>query len=130
MLNDQQKRLVVSSLEFDDDAFEGDVPDIFGQDLLMLPLDLTAQQTKKILKHQTDMEINALKINMKILYQLIDLKDEIVQDTPDESKLDKVILTIVDLGNQLLDNRVKHFLKSKDVLTPAQKQRLIHAIVI
>ena len=96
----------------------------------MLPLDLTTEQTKKILKHQTDMEINALKINMKILYQLLDLKNEIVQDTPDESKLDKTILTIVDLGNQLLDNRVKHFLKSKDVLTPAQKQRLIHAIVI
>lgn len=130
VLNDEQKRLIVSSLKFDDDAFEEDVPDIFGQDLLMLPLDLTTEQIKKILKHQTDMEINALKINMKILYQLLDLKNEIVQDTPDEAKLDKTILTIVDLGNQLLANRVKHFLKSKDVLTPAQKQRLIHAIVI
>ena len=130
VLNEEQRRLVVSSLEFDDDAFEEDVPDIFGQDLLMLPLDLTTEQIKKILKHQTDMEINSLKINMKILYQLLDLKNEIVLDTPDEAKLDKAILTIVDLGNQLLGNRVKHFLKSKDVLTPAQKQRLIHALVI
>jgi Spy/CpxP family protein refolding chaperone len=130
VLNEEQRRLVVSSLEFDDDAFEEDVPDIFGQDLLLLPLDLTTEQIKKILKHQTDMEINALKINMKILYQLLDLKNEIIHDTPDEAKLDKAILNIVDLGNQLLDNRVKHFLKSKDVLTPAQKQRLIHAIVI
>ena len=41
ILNAEQRRLVVSSLEFDDDAFEADVPAIFNQDLLMLPLNLS-----------------------------------------------------------------------------------------
>jgi Spy/CpxP family protein refolding chaperone len=130
ILNPEQRRLVVSSLEFDDDAFEADVPAIFNQDLLMLPLNLSTEQIKKILKHNNDMEVTALRINLEILYQLIDLKDEVVKDTPDEGKLDKGILTIVDLGTRLLDNRVKHFLKSKDELTPVQKQRLLHSIVL
>jgi hypothetical protein len=76
------------------------------------------------------MKIKALKINLEILYQLVDLKNELIIAEPDSPKIDKFVLKLVDLGTKLLDNRVKYFLKSKDVLTAAQKKRLIHAIMM
>jgi hypothetical protein len=99
-------------------------------DILTLPLDLTTKQIKKILNYQTDMKIKALKINLEILYQLVDLKNELIIAEPDSSKIDKFLLNLVGLGTKLLDNRVKYFLKSKDVLTVAQKKRMIHAIMM
>jgi hypothetical protein len=76
------------------------------------------------------MKIKALKINLEILYQLVDLKNELIIAEPDSSKIDKFLLNLVGLGTKLLDNRVKYFLKSKDVLTVAQKKRMIHAIMM
>lgn len=130
ILTNEQRKQVVSALEFDDDAFEGDLPEIIDLDILTLPLDLTTKQIKKILNYQTDMRIKALKINLEILYQLVDLKNELIIAEPDSPKIDKFVLKLVDLGTKLLDNRVKYFLKSKDVLTAAQKKRLIHAIMM
>jgi len=130
MLTSAQRKLVVSTLEFDDDSFEGDLPEIIDLDILTLPLDLTTKQIKKILNYQTDMKIKALKINLEILYQLVDLKNELIIAEPDSPKIDKFVLNLVDLGTKLLDNRVKYFLKSKDVLTTVQKKRLIHAIMM
>jgi len=130
MLTSAQRKLVVSTLEFDDDSFEGDLPEIIDLDILTLPLDLTTKQVKKILNYQTDMRIKALKINLEILYQLVDLKNELIIAEPDSPKIDKLLLNLADLGTKLLDNRVKYFLKSKDVLTPVQKKRLIHAIMV
>ena len=130
ILTNEQGKQVVSALEFDDDSFEGDLPEIIDLDILTLPLDLTTKQIKKILNYQTGMKIKALKINLEILYQLVDLKNELIIAEPDSQKIDKLVLNLVDLGTKLLDNRVKYFLKSKDVLTAAQKKRLIHAIMM
>ena len=130
ILTNEQGKQVVSALEFDDDSFEGDLPEIIDLDILTLPLDLTTKQIKKILNYQTDMRIKALKINLEILYQLVDLKNELIIAEPDSQKIDKLVLNLVDLGTKLLDNRVKYFLKSKDVLTTVQKKRLIHAIMM
>jgi hypothetical protein len=59
--------------------------------------------------------------------QLIDLQVEMIEDKRDSDKIDKIVLTITDLGAQLMDNRVVHFLKTKDVLTVAQKKTVLHA---
>ncbi len=62
--------------------------------------------------------------------QLIDLQVELFKDDRDSDKINKIILTITDLGTRLMDNRVVHFLKAKDVLTLPQKKALLHSILV
>ncbi|MBW1642629.1 MAG: hypothetical protein JRJ76_07300, partial [Deltaproteobacteria bacterium] len=77
VLNEEQKMKMISALEFEDGFFEDELPEIMELDLLIIPLDLTKDQIKKILRYKTDMKIKALKIDLKILYQILDLQTEI-----------------------------------------------------
>ncbi|TET65203.1 MAG: hypothetical protein E3J56_16100 [Candidatus Aminicenantes bacterium] len=130
VLTKEQKVQLISGLEFEDDYFEDDFPEIIELDLMIISLDLTIEQIKKILKYETDMKIKALKIALEIEYNLIDLKTELNNAETDPQNIDRIILSITDHGTKLLDNRVNYFLKSKDVLTVPQKKRLIHAIMM
>ena len=125
VLTEEQKIKLISALEFEDDFFEDELPEIMELDLLIIPLDLTKEQIKKILRYKTDMKIKALKIDLKILYQILDLQTEINKVEVDPQSIDKIILKITDLGTKLLENRVNGFLKSKDVLTVPQRKMLI-----
>jgi len=125
VLTEEQKIKLISALEFEDDFFEDELPEIMELDLLIIPLDLTKEQIKKILRYKTDMKIKALKIDLQILYQILDLQTEINKVEVDPKNIDKIILKITDLGTKLLENRVNGFLKSKDVLTVPQRKMLI-----
>ncbi|MEA3438247.1 MAG: hypothetical protein U9R43_17420 [Thermodesulfobacteriota bacterium] len=130
VLNEKQKMKLISALEFEDDFFEDELPEIMDLDFLIIPLGLTKDQVKKILSYKTDMKIKALKIDLKILYQILDLQTEINQVEVDPKSIDKIILKITDLGTKLLENRVNGFLKSKDVLTVPQRKMLIQTFMM
>jgi len=125
VLTEEQKIKLISALEFEDDFFEDELPEIIELEFLIIPLDLTKEQIKKILRYKTDMKIKALKIDLQILYQILDLQTEINKVEIDPKSIDKIILKITDLGTKLLENRVNGFLKSKDVLTVPQRKMLI-----
>ena len=130
VLNEEQKMKMISALEFEDGFFEDELPEIMELDLLIIPLDLTKEQIKKILRYKTDMKIKALKIDLQILYQILDLQTEINKVEVDPKSIDKLILKITELGTKLLENRVNGFLKSKDVLTVPQKKMLIQTFMM
>jgi hypothetical protein len=126
LTEEQREKLFARLLEF-----RFDMPDeifvLIEGDLFSLDIGLTHDQIKKILRYRADMEKKAIDINYKIGMQLIDLQVELFKDERDSDKIDKIVLTIIDLGTQLMDNRVVHFLKTKDVLTVAQKKTVLHA---
>jgi len=76
------------------------------------------------------MDKKAIEINYQIDIHLIDLQVELFKDDRDSDKINKIILTITDLGTGLMDNRVVHFLKAKDVLTLPQKKALLHSFLV
>jgi hypothetical protein len=124
---EQRERLFARLLEFD-----FDMPDeifvIIEGNLFSLDIGLKINQLKKIMRYRADMEKKAIDINYKIGMQLIDLQVELFKDERDSDKINNIVLTITDLGTQLMDNRVVHFLKAKDVLTVPQKKALLHII--
>ncbi len=126
LTEEQRERLFARLLEF-----RFDMPDeifvLIEGDLFSLDIGWKIGQIRKILRYRADMEKKAIDINYKIGMQLIDLQVELSKDERDSDKIDKIVLTITDLGTQLMDNRVVHFLKTKDVLTVAQKKTLLHA---
>jgi Spy/CpxP family protein refolding chaperone len=63
---------------------------------------------------------------MEVLVQ--DLEDELSKDTVNDQKVNDIILSLTDLGVDLLKNRVDHRLKAKDILTLEQKKELLHAL--
>ncbi len=123
---EQREKLFARLLEF-----EFDMPDeifvIVEGDLFSLNIGWKTDQIKKILRYRADMEKKVIDIDYKIDMQLIDLQVEMFKDKRDSEKINKIVLTITDLGTQLLDNRVVHFLKAKDVLTVPQKKALLHS---
>lgn len=127
LTREQREILFARLLEFD-----FDMPDelfaIVEIDLLLLDIDLSIDQVKEILRYRAEMEKKAIDINYKIDLQLIDLQVELFNKYRNPEKINKTVLTITDLGNQLMDNRVKHFLKAKDVLTVYQKKALLHSL--
>ena len=123
----QRETLFARLLEFD-----FDMPDeifvIIEGDLFSLDIGLKVDQIKKIMRYRADMEKKAIDINYKIDLQLIDLQVEMLKDERDSDKINRAVLAITDLGTQLMNNRVVHFLKAKDVLSMAQKKALLHII--
>ncbi len=123
----QRETLFARLLEFD-----FDMPDeifvIIEGDLFSLDIGLEIDQVKKIMRYRADTEKKAIDINYKIDLQLIDLQIEMLKDERDSDKINRTVLAITDLGTQLMDNRVVHFLKAKDVLSMGQKKALLHII--
>ena len=76
------------------------------------------------------MQIKELKIELEIDYNIIDLETELLKDERAPERVNKIILKLTDNGTALLDNKVNHFLQAKDVLTVAQKKKLLHAMMM
>jgi len=132
VLTREQRERLIRNLDFDlEGMVEEELPSYISLDLLALVLELDNDQIKKILKARTDMQIEELKIELKIDYSVIDLEEELLKyEERDPENINKIISKLVDLGTQLLENKVDHFLKAKDVLTVSQKQRLLHAMMM
>lgn len=125
ILTEEQRLSIIYSLDFDVDYYEDDLPELIDIESLIIPLGLTHDQLKKIYKNRTDLQINALKIELNIKNKMLDLETEMLKDDVNSSKIDELVLGITDYGTKLVDNRVKYILKSKDVLTDKQKKMII-----
>jgi len=104
-----------------------DLPDSFSYylelDLPALDLNLTSQQIKKLLKYRAEMEIRDIRYELDLDYKTLDLKR-------DPKKVNKLITSMVDTGTKIIDNKVAHILKAKDVLTLEQKMALFHMMLM
>jgi Spy/CpxP family protein refolding chaperone len=129
VLTKEQRGQLIESLDFDMEA-----PDGWMQnqeiEVLAVDLELSDDQLKKILSYRTQMQKKETKIEQKTEALLQDLERELIKDAVDDKKVNKIILSLTDLGLDLLNNRVEHRLKAKDVLTVAQKKKLLHAMFI
>ncbi len=123
----QRDQLLLSlALEGGAIDLEEDLPEVFEIDVLFLPIQLSDDQIKKILRHQIDEKIKTLKIGLKITYRAMDLRKLLSEPDPDTKDVNKIIMKITDLVTDLMDNKVQSFLKTKDELTTSQKKMLIH----
>lgn len=127
VLTKEQRRQLIESLDFDMEAPEGWMQNQ-EVEILAVDLELSDDQLKKILSYRTQMQKKEMKIEQKMEALLQDLQHELIKDTVDDKKVNKLILSLTDLGLDLLNNRVEHRLKAKDVLTVAQKKKLLHAL--
>lgn len=125
-----QRLMLIHSLDFEEDYFEDDLPEFVDLDVLEDLLELSKDQMKKILRNRTDMQIKKLKIELDIENKMLDLEDELLKDEVNSDNVDKILLALSDLGTKLIDNRVKYQLKSKDVLTAEQKQKMLHSMML
>ncbi len=76
------------------------------------------------------MHIKELKIEKRIEFGLLDLRDKLEKDEINTKNVDRIILKITDPGINLMNNRVDGFLKTKDMLTTNQKKILLHALMM
>ena len=118
---------MIESLDFDMEVPEGWMQDQ-EIEVLAVDLELSDDQLQKILSYRTQMQKKDAKLEQKIEKLVQDLEDELSKDTVDDKKANKIIMSLTDLGVDLLNNRVEHRLKAKDVLTLEQKRRLLHAL--
>jgi len=129
VLTKEQKEEIISNFDIEIDI-EEELPDAIEMDFLDLGFDLSKEQIKKILKIRTDMQLKELKIELNVSYNLLDLQDELLEEDRDVEKINKIIIKITDLGLDLLNTKVDHFIKAKDVLTLAQKNKLLHIMMM
>ena len=122
-----QRMQVIESLDFDMEVPEGWMQ---SQEIevLAVDLELSDDQLKKILSYRTQMQKKDAKLEQKIEKLVQDLEDELSKDTVNDQKMNDIILSLTDLGFDLLKNRVNHRLKAKDVLTLEHKKELLHAL--
>ena len=129
VLTPEQRGQLIESLDFDMEAPEGWMQ---SQEIevLAVDLELSDDQLYKILSYRTQMQKKEVKIEQKMDALVQNLEDELSKDTVNDQKVNDIILSLTDLGVDLLKNRVDHRLKAKDVLTVEQKKKLLHALFI
>lgn len=130
VFTEEQRVIILSKLT----EFHMDLPDSYSYylelDLPALDLDLTSAQVKKLLQYRADMEIRSIKHELALQYKLLDLRDELLSPERDPKKVNKLITAIADIGAKIVENKVSHILRAKDVLTVEQKMALFHMMVI
>jgi phenylpyruvate tautomerase PptA (4-oxalocrotonate tautomerase family) len=129
VLTPEQRVKLIASLDFDLEAQEGlDYYEEFNW--LNAGLDLSHDQIKEILRYRAERGVKALKIELEIDYLILDLEQVLLAGQPNPQKTNQIITKITDLATQQLDNIVEHFIKTKDVLTAAQKRQVIHMLMM
>jgi len=130
VFTEEQRVIILGKLT----EFHMDLPDSFSYyldlDLPALDLDLTDAQVKKLLQYRADMEIRSIKHELALDYKLLDLRAELLSPEWDPKKVNKLITAIADIGTKIVDNKVAHILRAKDVLTVEQKMALFHMMLL
>ena len=85
---------------------------------------------KRILKYQTDMKIEELRINLKISHKVLDLGEEFDQTQSSAERINTKLIDISEFATQIINIRFDHFLKTKDVLTTDQKNKLLAVLLL
>ncbi len=130
VFTEEQRLIILGRLT----EFEMDLPDSFSYylelDLPALDLDLTTAQVKKLLQYRAEMEIRDIKHELALAYKIIDLRAELLSPKRNPKTVNKHITAIVDIGTKIVDNKVGHILRAKDVLTVEQKMALLHMMLL
>jgi Spy/CpxP family protein refolding chaperone len=129
ILTREQRMQFLAGLEF-----EMEVPRNIEQyqelDFTNIGLALSPEQTKQLLRYRTQMKVNELNNALEIDLTLVDLISELSAEGIDQKKVNKYILTVTELANQMLSTNVGLFLKAKDVLTVEQKKQVLQMIMM
>jgi hypothetical protein len=88
-------------------------------------MDLTPRQKQEIIKSQRKQKDQLSRIRMALKKARGALLDELAKDKPKMGKVNSIVGTIKKLQAELIDNRVKHFLVLKKVLSRDQMRDLI-----
>jgi len=125
----EEQRLVILGKLTD---YEMDLPDSFSYFLEMdLPaLDLTTAQIKKLLQYRAEMEIRDIKYQLALTYKVLDLRAELLSPKRNPKTVNRHITAIADIGTKIVDNKVAHILRAKDVLTVEQKMAMLHMMLL
>jgi len=130
VFTDDQRMVILGALT----EYEMALPDSFSYylelDLPALALDLTNAQIKKLLKYRADMEIRNIKYELALEYKVLDLQDELLSPKRSPKKINRLIAGIADIGTKMIDIKVDHILKAKDVLNLEQKMALFHTMLM
>jgi Spy/CpxP family protein refolding chaperone len=130
VFTDDQRMVILGALT----EFDMDLPDSFSYylelDLPALDLNLTNQQIKKLLKYRAEMEIRDIRYELDLRYRILDLQAELLSPKRDPKKVNKLITSMVGTGTKIIDNKVAHILRAKDVLTLEQKMALFHTMLM
>jgi Spy/CpxP family protein refolding chaperone len=127
VLTKEQRGQLIESLDFEMEAPEGWMQNQ-EVETLAVDLKLTEDQLKKIMNYRAQIQKKEAQIEQKMEALLQDLEGELSKDKVDDKKVNKIVLSLTDLGVGLLNNMVEHRLKAKDVLTVEQKKKLLHAM--
>ena len=130
VFTDDQRMIILGALT----EYDFNLPEGFSYylelDLPALDLDLTSPQIKKLLKYRADMDIRGIKYELDLEYRILDLQDELLSPKRDPKRVNRLITSIVDTGTKIIENKVNHILKAKDVLTLEQKMTLFHMMLM
>jgi hypothetical protein len=123
VLTDEQKLHLLAQLNPQEtlpyDTIEYMQPDIFD-----LPLNLSSEQRKELIKLEADLLIKEIKLERDVELILLDLETVLMSGEPAPQAVDPLIMNLADLAAKEIDNRVSYFLEAKDVLTLDQKRLL------
>ena len=124
-LTDEQKLYMLSQLNPSDSLPYEDI-DFLQPELFDLPLNLSAEQEKKLIALESDLMIEEIKIERDVELTLLDLRPIFMSGQPQPDVVDPLVMKLADLAAKSVDNRVSYFIKAKDVLTLDQKRLLAH----
>ena len=130
VFTDDQRMIILGALT----ETEMDLPDSFSYylelDLTSLGLNLTSQQVKKLLKYRAEMEIRHIRYQLDIDNKILDLREVLLSPKRNPKKVNRLITAIVETGTKIIDNKVAHILRAKDLLTLEQKMALFHMMLM
>ena len=125
VLTPEQKKELIYSLDFDVEP-EKKIRVYFDVDMNELLGGFTPEQTKKLLEIRHAYEVRMAELNLAVDNLEVDLRQEFMKANPDSKKIRAYLKEITDLNTKILDTAVDYSLKTKDILTNEQKQRLRH----
>jgi len=85
---------------------------------------LTAEQMEKISALRTDHQKNSIDLRADLQKKRLDLRTLMTATEPNEKKINGVIEEMGSLRTQLQKQRVSHWLKVREILTPEQRTAL------
>ena len=130
VFTDDQRMVILGALT----EYEMALPDSFSSylelDLPALDLDLTDAQVKKLLKYRAEMEIRDIQYALDLDYRVLDLRAELLSPKRNPKKVNRIITGMADIGTKMINNKVTHILRAKDVLNLEQKMALFHMMLM
>lgn len=127
VLTDEQKMLLMSQLQ-PGEAAQYDTIVFLQPDVFDLPLNLSLEQEKQLIKLESELMQKELEIETEAELILLDLRPILMGGVPQPEKVDPMILKLADLAAQGVNNRVAYFNEAKMVLTLDQKRLLAHML--